>query len=64
MKVERDVFLKDLKHATLKGNEFRECLTDFFEKYDGHATELKKIEADEEVVEAHKELVEILDFFG
>jgi hypothetical protein len=64
MNVERDVFLQDLKHAVSKGNEFKECLTDFFEKYNENKAELQEFDTDEEIVETHKELVDILDFFG
>jgi hypothetical protein len=63
MQVEKDVFLKDLKHAISKGNEFRECLIEFHQKYDKHKKQLQEFHADEEVVKTHQELVDILEFF-
>lgn len=61
--VERDVFLQDLKHAVSKGNEFKDFLIEYHEKYYESKNQLLKFNTDEEIVKTHKELAEILEFF-
>jgi hypothetical protein len=61
--VKKEVFLKDLKHAISKGNEFKECLIEHHEKYLKHKEQLQEFHTDEEVVKTHQELVDILEFF-